>query len=129
CGAMIVITVAGHAAYPFGAFDDEGRRLGANSLLMWQVAQDLASEGVGDLDLGPSALGSGAYRFKSHMGGGPQTLHYVDLVQRGPTGNVAAPSVPRASASLGRLDRVIESLPFALRMRARMWLGGTGRLL
>lgn len=130
CGAMVVIVTGGHATYPFGAFDEQARRLGANSLLLWHVARDLAGDGVRELDLGPSAQGSGAYRFKIHMGGTPQSLHYIDLLQpaRPPIADTAGERAASARP-LGRLDRAIECLPLPLRIQARTWLGRKGRLL
>jgi len=128
CGAMVIVTVGGHSAYPYGAFDDVGHRLGANSLLLWHAAQDLAAEGVQGLDLGPSAPGSGSYRFKVHMGGMPQELHYVELLQPKGTLQQMTSKLPNAR-SRGRLDRLIGCLPMGLRIRARTCLGRTGRLL
>jgi CelD/BcsL family acetyltransferase involved in cellulose biosynthesis len=135
CGAMVVVVVGDRAVYSFGAFDEHGRRFGANSLLLWHIARELAGEGVRSFDLGPSAQGSGAYRFKLHMGGQPQTLHYADLLHaKAPCreGDVAAQALAQSTAlpkPLGRLDRMIECLPFAWRVRARTWLGRRGRLL
>jgi len=129
CGAMVVIAAGGQSVYPYGAFDDDGHRLGANSLLLWHVARDLAADGVWSLDLGPSAPGSGSFRFKTHVGGVPQELHYVELLQaRAVPGEGGMPQ-PRAAPSSGRLDRVIGYLPMAIRIQAHTWLGYTGRLL
>ena len=128
CGAMVVVATGDCAAYPFGAFDEQGRHTGANTLLLWRVARELAGEGVGSLDLGPSKPDSGSYRFKRHVGGVPQTLHYVDLLRPAQSDSVSAPAVG-AHPALGRLDRTIARLPFALRVHVRTWLGRTGRLL
>ena len=85
-----------------------------------------------ELDLGPSAQGSGAYRFKVHLGGSPRTLYYVDLLQ--PVHDQAsqlasAPGEASTMRQAGRLDRAIEWLPFPVRVQARTWLGCKGRLL
>ena len=128
CGAMVVVSVGGYAAYPFGAFDVEGRHRGANTLLLWHVARDLIGEGVRSLDLGPSKPNSGAFHFKLHLGGVPQTLHYVDLFRQAQPVSASAISAGPPSAP-GPLDRTIEQLPFVLRVQVRTWLGRTGRLL
>ena len=113
---------------PIWSVRRSGPPRGANTLLLWHVARDLAGEGVCSLDLGPSKPNSGAFRFKLHLGGVPQTLHYVDLLR-------PAQSVPASAASAGQpptpgpLDRTIEHLPFPLRVQVRTWLGRTGRLL
>jgi hypothetical protein len=128
CGAMLVVSTGGYAAYPFGAFDEQGRHQGANTLLLWHVARDLAGERISSLDLGPSKPDSGAFRFKLHVGGVPQTLHYIDLLR--PAQSASASDTPaRQPAAPGPLDRTIEQLPFALRVQVRTWLGRTGRLL
>ncbi len=128
CGAMVVVATGGQASYLFGAFDEQGRHLGAATLLLWNVARDQASEGVRSLDLGPSKPDSGTFVFKRRLGGVPQTLHYVDVVRPAQSDSLSEPSAGVAPA-LGRLDRTIERLPFALRVQVRTWLGRTGRLL
>ncbi len=103
CGAMVVVSTGPYAAYLFGAFDEQGRRLGANTLLLWHVARQLMHEDVVSLDLGPSKPDSGAYRFKLHLGGVPQTLHYVDLLRPAQSTSPPEPSAPLAPV-LSRLD-------------------------
>ena len=128
CGAMVVVSVGGYAAYLFGAFDEQGRHMSANTMLLWHVTRELIGEGVVSLDLGPSKPDSGAYRFKRHIGGVPQKLHYVDLLHP-PQSAAAADSSTPVTAVLSPLDRTIGHLPFALRKPVRTWLGRTGRLL
>jgi hypothetical protein len=63
-----------------------------------------------------------------HVGGVPQELHYVELLQpKGEPSEAEAASLRAKPA--GRLDRLISGMPMALRVRARTWLGHTGRLL
>lgn len=128
CGAMVVVSTGGYAAYLFGAFDEQGRHMGANTMLLWHVTRELIGEGVVSLDLGPSKPDSGAYRFKLHMGGVPQKLHYVDLLHPAQSAAATESSTP-VTPVLSRLDRTIGHLPFALRKQVRTWLGRTGRLL
>ena len=70
---------------------------GANTLLLWHVVRDLAGEEVRSLDLGPSKPSSGAFRFKLHLGGVPQTLHYVDLLR--PAQSASASDASAAATS------------------------------
>ena len=85
CGAMVVVSTGPYTAYLFGAFDEPGRRLGANTLLLWHVARQLMHEDVVSLDLGPSKPDSGAYRFKLHLGGVPTN---AALRRFAPTGTI-----------------------------------------
>lgn len=128
CGAMVVVSTGGYAAYLFGAFDGQGRQRGANTLLLWHVARDLVGQGVCSLDLGPSKPNSGAFQFKLHLGGLPQTLHYVDLLRPAQSASASETSAGQRPAH-GLLDRAIEQMPFPLRVQVRTWLGRTGRLL
>lgn len=75
--AAMMFLVHGEAAtYHLGWSGDEGRKLGAHNLLLWQAVQELKARGVRDLDLGGvnTQRSAGIARFKIGSGGQVVTL-------------------------------------------------------
>ncbi len=72
--AMLFLTHGKAATYHIGWSSDEGRKLGAHNLILWNAMLKLKAAGIEQLDLGGVNTGSGAgiARFKLGTGG---TLH------------------------------------------------------
>ena len=70
-GAMLFLTHGAMATYFIGWSSDEGRKLGAHNLILWNAMMALKEKGVQTLDLGGVNTGSGAgiARFKLGTGG------------------------------------------------------------
>ncbi len=70
-GAMLFLTHGAMATYFIGWSSEEGRKLGAHNLILWNAMMALKEKGVQSLDLGGVNTGSGAgiARFKLGAGG------------------------------------------------------------
>lgn len=70
-GAMLFLTHGKMATYHIGWSSDEGRKLGAHNLILWNAMLALKEKGIEVLDLGGVNTGSGAgiARFKLGTGG------------------------------------------------------------
>ena len=69
--AMLFLTHGAMATYHIGWSSDEGRKLGAHNLILWNAMLALKAKGITSLDLGGVNTGSGAgiARFKLGTGG------------------------------------------------------------
>ena len=69
--AMLFLTHGKMATYYIGWSDDEGRKLGAHNLILWNAMLAMKAKGIEQLDLGGVNTGSGAgiARFKLGTGG------------------------------------------------------------
>ena len=70
-GAMLFLVHGASATYHIGWSSDEGRRLGAHNLILWNAILALKEKGISQLDLGGvnTATGAGIARFKLGTGG------------------------------------------------------------
>ncbi len=90
--AMLFLMHGTGATYHIGWTGDEGRKLNAHNLILWQAAHWLAQRGCTQLDLGPldTEHAPGLARFKLGSGARPESTGRSWLYTR-------------ATASLGRL--------------------------
>lgn len=129
-GGMLVILGDGIASYAYGAFNSVGRNLGANSALMWKVAESLIGEGYTELDLGESTAGGGTYKFKERIGGLAVPIHYADPLRAAMPDDQTKPRKDTtALPPPGRFLRMAGRLPTLPRRAALTWLGGRGRIV
>lgn len=130
-GGMLVLANGTEASYAYGAFDPEGRRLGVNSALMWEVSKDLISRGYSALDLGESTVGGGTYKFKQRLGGIATPVHYIDPLHGGAADTEsAAGNAAAVRAAPSRFLALANCLPAAAPRRVALtWLGAHSRIL
>jgi hypothetical protein len=128
-GGALIVRRDGQALYPYGAANAAGKKDGATSLLLWRAIADLCAAGAHALDLGPSQPGSGTYRFKIHLGAVPRARHVADVLSPVLSAPSSGAAPPPAGPGGGRAMRLLGTMPRALRIPARIWLGRFGRIL
>jgi lipid II:glycine glycyltransferase (peptidoglycan interpeptide bridge formation enzyme) len=130
-GGTIALKSRDIAIYPFQAATPDAARLGANTLMIWELMAYCADHHIGRIDMGESDPSGNTFQFKKNLGGIPTPVYYYSaLNQFSEMENSGTPKRARKLSLRRALEnQVLDKAPSFILRHLATWKTRKGRII